>query len=322
VSRRLFAIAALVACHAAWAAGQERRTAPPIVVKTAIDRTAVWIGDPVVYTIEITCPPGSDILAADISRDRLKVANLDVVGATEQREAGSDGTIVYRARFRLVSFVTDGSRVGIEPQSVRYYVHTAGQPPESLVPADELHLPARTIAVRSSLPAGDVEWIRDEPAVATLPAAVRLLTPLGVAAIALTLVPVGIGVAGIVRRRRPWRVGRSPRRTMTEYRDALEHIRALEPVTDATVRRQAFDSLNTLVRNRLTDLGIPAHALSVDELERLMVGRASELPAAHIPAILRDCERAIYGRPEDLPGADAVGAALAETEALLGARTR
>jgi hypothetical protein len=50
--------------------------------------------------------------------------------------------------------------------------------------------------------------------------------------------------------------------------------------------------------------------------------RGAPVAPANIAAVLRDCERAIYGRSEDLPGADAVSTALAETEALLRARTR
>jgi len=295
----------------------------PIVVNTTVDRTAVWIGDPVVYTIEITCPPGSDVLAADISRERLKLRGLEVASAIQQREEKSDGTIVYLARFRLVSFVTDGSSVGIEPQPVRYYVHTAGQPPETLVPADEVQLPARRIAVRSTLPGGDVEWIRDARAIGTLPSFVGYLRAIGVTVVALTLVPVVVGLSGIARGWKPRRrTGRSRRHALQLHQEALEQVRGLDASTDADVRRDVFGRLNTIIRDRLTDLGIPARNLTPDEIEVSIAGRYKELAAGDIAEILRGCERAAYGRADELPGPEAVSAALGQAERLLTARAR
>jgi hypothetical protein len=295
----------------------------PIVVNTSVDRTAVWIGDPIVYTIEITCPPGSDILAADISRDRLKLTGLDVASAIEQRDVRADGTIVHRAQFRLVSFVTDGSRVGIEPQPVRYYVRTAGQPPETLVPADEVRLPARRIAVRSTLPEGDVEWIRDERPIATLPWFVRYLRPIGLAAVALTIVPVIIGLTLIAPRRwKPRPAGRSRRQALQLRRRAFEDIRGLDASTDTDVRRDVFARLDSLIRDQLSDLNIPAHNLTADEIELAIAERRKQPAVDDIAEILRTCERAVYGRTEEIPGPEAVSAALDATERLLTERAR
>lgn len=334
--RHLVAVAVLATFGAAGAAAQAGRVKPnpapppanaekepvPIVVNTTVDRTAVWIGDPVVYTIEITCPPGSDILAADISRDRLKLTGLEVASAIQQRDVRTDGTIVYRAQFRLVSFATDGSKVGIEPQPVRYYVHTAGQPPETLVPADEVQLPARRIAVRSTLPEGDVDWIRDARTIKMLPSFLGYLTPIGLAAVALTLVPVVVGLTGVARRWKPRRTGRSRRQALQLQRRAFEDIRGLDASTDADVRRDVFGRLNSLIRDRLTDFDIPARNLTADEIELSIAGRRKRLAAGNIAEVLRRCERAVYGRADELPGPEAVSAALDETERLLTARAR
>ena len=292
----------------------------PIIVHATVSRTAVWVGDPLLYTIEITCPPGTDILAADISRDRLRLTGLQIADATQQRESRPDGGIVYRADFRLVSYVSDGSRVGIESQPVRYYVHTAGQPPESLVPADEVHLPAVAVAVRSALPDGNISWIRDTRTIATLPSALAFLTPVGVAAVALALVPVVVGVPALVRNRKPRRTVRSRQETLRHQRQALADIRALGGSADTDIRRDVLDKLNSLIRERLTELGIPARTLTATEIETAILGR--RLPAGDLAAFLRDCERALYAGPSELPGPEVVSAGLDVTEQLLAARAR
>jgi len=298
------------------------RPPAPVVVNTTVSRTAVWVGDPLIYTIEITCPPGTDILAADISRDRLRLTGLQIADATQQRETRPDGGIVYRAQFRLVSYVSDGSRVGIDPQSVRYYVHTAGQPPETLVPADEVELAAVTVAVRSALPDGNISWIRDTRTIATLPSAVRFLTPVGVAAVMLTLVPVVVGLTTLVRNWKPRRTVRSRRQTLQHQRQALADIRALGGLGDADLRRDVFDKLNSLVRDRLTELDIPAQTLTAGEVEQAIVSRGKPLPAGEIAAVFRECERAVYGGADELPTPEAASAALELTERLLATRVR
>jgi hypothetical protein len=300
------------------------RQRAPVIVNTTVSRTAVWVGNSVIYTIEITCPPGTDILVADISRDRLRLTGLQVSDATQQRETRPDGGIVYRAQFRLVSYVSDGSRVGIDAQSVRYYVHTAGQSPETLVPADEVELPAVTVTVRSVLPDGNISWIRDTQTIATLPSAVRFLIPVGVAAVMLTLVPVVVGLTTLVRNRKPRRTVRSRRETLQQQRQALADIRALGGLGDADLRRDVFDKLNSLIRDRLTELDIPAQTLTAGEIERAIVSRGKPLPvpAGEIAAVFSECERAVYGGADELPGPEAMSAALEVTERLLAAGVR
>ncbi len=293
----------------------------PVIVETSVDRTAVWIGDPIVYTIRITCPPGTDILAADISPDRLKLTGLDLTDSTQQRDVLADGKVVYRTQFRLVSFESEGATATIERQAVRYYVHTAGQPLDTLAPADEVQLPVRAVTVHSTLPNGTLEWLRDAPRVAILPAALAYSTQAGMLAVVLTLIPVILGLAGIVRTKMPRRTVRSRRETTRLRRQALADIRAAD-TTDADRRRDALDKLNALIRDRLTDFRIPAQSLTADEIEQEIAGRLKRVPADGVVATLRHCERAVYGEADELPGPEAVSAAVEQAERLLAARVR
>lgn len=321
----LFVVALVLS--SALASAQEKTAeappAPPVTVRTSVSQTAIWVGDPLLYTVEIVCPQGTDILADDISRDRLRVTGLEIVDANQQREVREDGTIVHRAEFRLTSFTTDGSAVRIDPQPVRYYVNTAGRPVDALVPADEVQLPVVDIVVRSTLPGRDLPGIRDAYAFTALPGAMRLLTPAGVGAVALALAPVVIGLTGTVARvSKPRRTTRSKRQSRQFHRQALAEIKAMDVPDDPDARRGVFEKLNVLIREYLVDLDIPARALTAEELEKRISERTKDPAAVEMAEILRHCERACYGGPGHVPARDVLSNALDKTDEFLLARIR
>ena len=304
----------------AAAASGNAKAPVPITVSTTLSRTAVWIGEPIVYTIEVRCPIGTDILPADISQDRLHLTGLEIEGSKQQRSTRYDGTTVYRAQFTLASYSTDGSRVGVEGQSVRYYVHTAGQPLETLVPADEIQLPPQTIAIRSTLPDANIAWIRDARPGAQAPAVMAYLAPAGIALVTLTLIPVSLGLARTIRKRAPRHMPRLRRDTLRLHRETLRAIEAAAQTADADGRREVFERLDALIRIRLSELGLPGRSQTADELEQTMRARTKRLRAGEIGEVLRNCERALYGPSMSIPGAEAVQTALQETNDLLGQR--
>jgi hypothetical protein len=304
---------------------QVARPAPghtaPVTIATSLDRTAVWLGEPFTFTVDVSCPPGTDILAADVSRDRLRPTGLEITQAAQTRSVDNDGTIRYRTRFTLVSYVTDGTAVGLEPQPVRYYAHTAGQSPETLVPAAELAIAPVTVAVRSTLPDANVSWLRDSAPAATLPAALTYLAPVGTALVVLSFIPLVAGGVSVVRYRAPQRSVRAPRNT-SRQREWLDELRRIDATGDAADRHLAFSKLNDLIRDRLTDLELPARGLTADELAPLLDERAPRLAGLDLGSILRDCERALYGGPAQMPPAGGLRPAIDSAEQLLTAKLR
>jgi hypothetical protein len=295
--------------------------ATPVSITTSLDRTAVWIGEPFTYTVDVTCPVGTDVLASDISRDRLRPTGLEVTQANQTRSVGDDGTIHYRTQFKLVSYVTDRSAVGLEPQPVRYYVHTAGQSPETLVPAAELPLAAVIVAVRSTLPDANVSWLRDARPVETMPALLNYLAPVGLGMVVLALIPLAVGAVSLVRNRLPRPSARAPRNGARQS-ELLEELRGINANGDPADRQLAFSKLNELIRDRLTDLELPARGLTPDELAPVLEQRAPRLAGLDLVTILRDCERALYGGPAHLPAAAGIGPAIDSAERLLTAKPR
>ena len=134
-----------------------------VTVRNSLDRTAMFVGDRAAYTIEITCKRGVDVLADDVSRDKLKLGGLEVVGGDTSRRTAADDSTVYTLRYVLTTYRVDAPALTIGPLSVRYAVTRAGQRLEEAAPAGEVKVPGATLAFRSALPdEPDLSGIRSD----------------------------------------------------------------------------------------------------------------------------------------------------------------
>src|SRR5436309_14433191 len=86
-----------------------------VTVRTSLDQTAMWVADRVTYTIELTCKRGVDVLADDLSRDKLKVDGLEVVGGDTDRRSGPDDSTIYQFRYVLTTYRVDAPALKIGP---------------------------------------------------------------------------------------------------------------------------------------------------------------------------------------------------------------
>jgi hypothetical protein len=295
-----------------------------VTVQTRLDRPALWVADRLTYTIEITCRRGFDILVDDLSRDKLKLEGLEIVSSDSTRDAGQDEIIRHEFRYLLTTYRVDVATPRIGPMSVRYYVKRPGQRLEDSAPAGAVQVPAATVAFRSLLPDDQPSYdVRDSQPAAARPLAFRLLAPVGLGLIILSVAPVAVLVIALVRRSVEARRGstrRSLRHARTEAREALEAVRATDP-SSPEARRDAFLRLDALVRHHLADdWGVAAPGLTRPEIAASLASRASPAPAELVDSVLANCEVARYAPPAFLPGVEAWRETLARAEQVLGAR--
>ena len=295
-------------------------TPPPVAVRTSLDRTAVWVGDPLTYTIEITCQRGVDVLDDDLSKDKLKLEGLDVTSVETSRDAGLGETTVRRFLYHLTTYHVDLPALTIGALSARYYVKRPGQRLEDAVAAGEVRIPGAIVAFRSMLP--DNPEGGYELRVGRLPHArgrwLALAEPVGIGLVVASAVPVAFWLAAIARDRRT--VRRTVRRVQRDERGTLDAARSID-LTTADGRRDVYTRIDTLVRHHLRDAcGIAGPSLTPGEVEAALAGRASRLPADKVAALLAVCEVARYAPSEHLPSADACRAALDQAAEVLASR--
>jgi len=317
--RAALSLVLLALLPAAVPAAAQPAAAP--VVTSSIDRPAIWVADRVVYTVNIVCPRGVDVLIDDLGRDKLKLTGLEVVG-TETRRRDEAGVTRYGFDYVLTTYRIDIPTLSIGSFQVRYYLARAGQRPEEAAPAGAVTVPAATIAFRSLLP--DDQAIYDVRDSGTLPARwlpYRLLGPAGLVMILLAAAPAALALARparALRRRRD--APPSARHTRQAARAALAEMRDAD-AADPTARRAAFARLDALVREHVAGVcGVPAAGLTPEELDAALEPCRGRIPIELVGAVLASCELARYAGPELRPSPDTWRDTIAKAEQVLSAR--
>jgi len=311
-----------VAIAAAGAGLGVVRAAEPadVTVRTSLDRTAIWVADRVTYTVEVTCKRGVDVLADDLSRDKLKTEGLDVIGGETARRAGPDNTTVYQFHYVLTTYRTDVATLKIAPLRVRYAVTRAGQRREDAAPAGEVQVPGADIAFRSVLPDDqDLPGIRSEQPPHARPMWFTALLPIGIGLIILSVVPALLATAALVRRTRRPRVRRSARAARHQERASLEAVRQMD-VDTVERRREAFTELDALLREHLRHVyGVAGASLTPQEVPFALATTTTKVPAELVASVLATCELARYAPPNAIPSADACRKTVDQVEQIVRA---
>jgi hypothetical protein len=326
VSRlRALSTAALACLAAVGCNGVEQRSTTassrqgPVIIRPSLDRTAVWVGDAVTYTIEVRCAPGYDIIENDLAGDRLQLEGLEVRAASSTREMRDDGGAVYRASFQLASYASEHESLRIAPRMIRYYQRQADGQTIDRAPAGTVEIPGEELALRSTLLDSGGAEIRTGRPLALLPRFARAFGPVGLTLVAVSLATAAAGlVTPIVRRRRPARA-QGPVRRPTDRRPALDEIRRLDDTGSPDDLHKAFGRLDRLLREHLAETGIDARSLTPDEIDARADG-AGETTARAVAQLLRECERVRYGGPRHAPSRELLADALHRAEAALQAR--
>jgi len=291
-----------------------------VTVRTSLDRTAVWVADRVTYTIELTCAKGVDILADDLSRDKLKLEGLELVGVDTDKETGPSDVTSYRFHYHLTTYRVDVPTLKIGRLSVRYYVKRPGMRLEDAAPAGDVPVPPAVIAFRSVLPEEGEGALRDARAALPRERRFAMLESLGLALVVVSIAPVVVLGGVLVARARKRKAHRSARQVRHEERASLDSVRALD-LRRPEGRRDAYGRMNAIVRQHLREVwGVPGQTLTPAEAGPALAPRSGRLPVETVTSLLQSCELALYAPPEALPSEDACREAVAQTEQILAAR--
>jgi hypothetical protein len=329
------ALAAAIAWPAPIAAQRTPRTGTPpdrkarateaaglrdfVTVRSSVDRSAVWIGDRFSFIVDVDCSHGTDIVTDDLSRDRLQLQELEVLGVEQAREERGDGHTVYRFVYRMTTYSFEPPTKLIGEMRLRYYVRSAGQRPEDIEPAGEVIVPKAMVVVRSLLPddTNEARYRSERPPVPRV-AALALLQPTGIGLVIVSIVPAVLWLVALQRQWHHRRRRQSVKQLRHDERASLDEVRSLDVEAEAG-RRQAFDRLSALMRSHVTGTwGVNAVGLTPAEIAAALSAEGKGEISAEATALLDACEKARFGRSEELPSLGACRAAIDQAEQLIG----
>jgi hypothetical protein len=290
-----------------------------VAVKSSLDRSAIWVGDRFSFIVDVDCGHGTDILTDDLSRDRLQLDELDILGVEETREDRGDGRTVYRFTYHLTTYSLEPSAKRIGEMRLRYYVRRPGQRPEEIEPAGEVLVPPAMVFVRSLLP-DDASFARYRNERPPMPRATAfvILQRIGIGLVIVSIVPAALWVVALERQWRHRRRRQSVRKLRHDERESLDDVRVLD-VQAEEGRKQVFDLLSALLRKHVTGTwGVSADGLTVAEINSALSAEGKGEVSAGATSFLETCEKARYGKPEELPSREACLAAIDRAEQLVG----
>ncbi len=281
----------------------------------------MWVADRVVYAIAITCKPNVDILDDDLAREKLKLDGLEIVGTETSAETAPDGTTTHRYRYTLTTYHLDAPTLTIAPLTVRYYVKRPGQRLQDAAPAGEVAVPGAAIAFRSMLPdAQDNYELRDGRPALPRGRLFAFAQPVGLGLVVASIVPAGFWAIALVAERRRRGAHKSIRQVREHERASLEAAQSLD-VTTVEGRREAYSTINTVVRAHLKDVcGVAGQSLTPAEVAPALAGDGARVPVEVVTSLLAACELARYGPVDELPSADACRQALEQAALVLASK--
>jgi hypothetical protein len=315
-------VAAAVAIGGNVAAAQAPATVAPPRVTSSVDRTAIWIADRVVFSVEIVCAPGVDILLDDVAKEKLRVNGLEVLSSDTSATTDADGRTTHTLRYALTTYRVDNASPSIESMSIRYYARRPGERLQDVAPAGDVQVPGARLAFRSTLPENQPELaIRDGRTAPPRRTFFSRAAQIGLALVIVALAPAAALAVAAVRRRTAGKPARrSSRQAKQDQRAVLERLRALD-VSSTDDRRRACDEIGTAIRGYVASHAhVPAAALTASEIDAALAARSGRIPRDTVVSLLTVVDEARY-RPADAPlSAEACRDAIASAEHVLGGR--
>jgi hypothetical protein len=291
-----------------------------VSIRSWPSKTALWVGDEVVYTVEIECAPGVDILAEDLGQDRVLLEGLEMLGQEVEQIGLINGGRRYRIRYHLACYEVDRSNLKVSEIQVRYYLQGEGGTGGDALPGGIVMIPSLDLAFRSTLPDSESYFIRDLwfP---SLDSKQRIFQGAGLALLALSIGAAILWGGAYLRNKRPTQSIEEAKERRRADLSALDELKRIE-VAEEETKRESYRRLDTIVRNHLEGLGVPARFMTPAEIEEHLLKQDTSLPVTTLANLLQECELAKYATSDHLPTAEQWKQTLLESDRIVTGSSR
>ena len=271
----------------------------PFSITTRLDRTAIWVGDSLEYTIQVIHPRSVQFVVDDLKKENLSLPPFVLRAIRAEERDWRDDKKLFEVVLLLTTYESGKPELVVPPVAL-YYFRRDGTEKEAR--AQAIRIPPQKIALRSTLPGGQAklrEFKQVHPVDPTY------------AIGALVLGLIGMGFVGSRVAARLWHavhrdkvIKRPVSRRMRErwLKEGLQRIRqmAKEPAKDSPI---FYAEIGQFVRQYLTEwLDVEARGLTPGEAEQaLQAAGCNGAFAQRVRTVLEQCEAAQYGKRDGSP---------------------
>lgn len=293
---------ALVLILLGAAPAQKSSQPEKISITTRLNKTALWVGDPLIYTIRAIHDKDLEFVLDSLRKEELSLAPFVVRSVTIGQGEWTGDKKFLEINLHLTSYETGKSDLIIPSINLFYFKHEPGLAKKD-APAGVFQVPAAKVGLRSTLSAGALSP--------------RVFRPISGTDLNQMLIPLILGLAGIAFLalrcgRSAWLMFRrepSTKRKLSQQarskllQENLSRLRAVGGESGQD-RLRFYTEVAQFLRRYLTvGMEIEATGLTPEEIEKALEKAGINGSVAHgIRAILENCERVHYGKEGVLTG--------------------
>jgi hypothetical protein len=267
-----------------------------ISVTTRLDKTAVWVGDTLRYSVRVLHDPDIDFVQDNLTKEAVSLPPFVVREVVVRKGDWAQNKRWLEVDLLLGIYETGKSEIIVPPFNLYYFRREPAMVKRELS-AESVQVPASKIALRSTLGAGAPK-LRDYRPMDS-PDLSRAIVALvvGVSAAGLVVGRSGMALWRFLRRERPIRNRRSRRARGGWLKRELAKIRQLKenPPADSKV---FHSEIAQLVRRFLSErLDVETSSLTPAEIGSVLHRQGqSDGFSEQVKAILEQCDAACYSR--------------------------
>jgi hypothetical protein len=286
------------------AAAATQKPQPLFTIATRLDRTAIWVGDTLEYTIEVVHPRSVQFALDNLKKEDISLPPFVLRAIRAEEREWRDNQKLLQVVLLLTTYESGKPELMIPPVALYYFKRDSALS-EKEARAQAIRIPPQRIALRSTLSGGQTrlrEFKEIRPVEITL----------AIGTLVLGLIGMGfIGSRAVVRL---WRVvhrDKAVKRPVSRrvrqrwIQEGLQRIRKM--AHDSTQEPKTFYAeISQFLRQYLTEwLDVEARGLTpMEAQEALRAAGYNGAFAQQVRTVLEECEEAQYGKRDGGPAGD------------------
>jgi hypothetical protein len=292
IASSILLLFALIVLSAAAPVAKTAKTAG-ITLSTHLDKTAMWVGDTVRYTVKAVHDPDVEFILDQLKKESLNLAPF-LVRDISARQGSFGNKKITEVTLLLTTYESGQVELRIPSFVLYYFRRRPGVEKSGETLAESFPVPATKVGLRSTLTADNLRP-RDNREIWQINPQ-RWIVPfaLGLAGMAFVLIQLGRRVWASSREERPMIRRRSRRARQRMLRDFVRKAQGIGRESTEDQFRY-YGEVSQFVRSYLSEsLEIDASGLTPEEMESALKNRGQNGLSAPVKTVLERCEQVLY----------------------------